>query len=80
MANSFHVGGVPQPIKANPKKATSRITADNLSLMAKRMGRCGDINPITGYVCVTQPHAADTKHAAVQIGGPADGKIYAEWT
>lgn len=79
IATGNHFGGVPQKVRQDPKKATNRITAQNLSLMAKRLGRCGDINPVTGYVCVTQPHDSETKHAAVQIGGPADGKVYAEW-
>lgn len=60
-------------------RATSRITADNLSLMAKRLGRCGNIHPLTGYVCVTQPHEDDVEHMAVQIGGPMDGHVYATW-
>ena len=47
--------------------------------MAKRLGRCGDINEITGYVCVTQPHDEDVEHMAVQIGGPNDGKVYSTW-
>jgi hypothetical protein len=60
-------------------KANSRISAANLSLMAQRLGRCGDINPLTGDVCVTQPHEADVEHMAVQIGGPRDGFVYAKW-
>lgn len=60
-------------------RATSKITADNLSLLAKRVGRCGDIHPLTGDVCVTQPHDDDVEHMAVQIGGPNDGYVYATW-
>lgn len=60
-------------------RATNRVTAQNLSLLAKRLNRCGDINPITGYVCVTQPHDNDVEHMAVQIGGPRDGFVYATW-
>jgi hypothetical protein len=62
-----------------PKKATNRITAENLSMLAKRLGRCGDINPITGFVCVTQPHGDDMEHMAIQVGGPNDGKVYSTW-
>jgi hypothetical protein len=47
--------------------------------MAKKLGRCGDINPLTGYVCVTQEHGDDVEHMAAQIGGPNDGKVYATW-
>lgn len=75
-ADSLRTGGPP---RASSHPNTSRISAQNLSIMAKRLGRCGDINPLTGYVCVTQPHEDDVKHAAVQIGGPQDGRIYAEW-
>ena len=60
-------------------KASNRITAQNLSLMAKRLGRCGDIDSVTGYVCVTQPHEDDVEHMAIQIGGPFDGHVYARW-
>lgn len=60
-------------------QATSRITAQNLSLLAQRAGRCGNIHPLTGYVCVTQLHDSDVKHMAMQIGGPDDGKVYSEW-
>ena len=74
--NKLSVGGSP---KASSHPNTSRISAQNLSLMAKRVGRCGDINPITGYVCVTQPHDSDVLHAAVQIGGQKDGTVYSEW-
>jgi hypothetical protein len=66
-------------LRASAHPNTARISANNLSMMAKRLGRCGDINPITGYVCVTQPHAPGTLHAACQIGGPNDGQVYAEW-
>lgn len=68
------------PKRANPDSRVARISADNLSLMAKRLGRCGHINPITGYVCVTQIHDEDTDHMAVQIGGPLDGKVYSTWS
>lgn len=67
------------PPRASQHSQTSRISAQNLSLMAKRLGRCGDINPLTGYVCVTQPHEDDVEHMAVQIGGPKDGTVYSTW-
>jgi hypothetical protein len=79
------------PPRASQHPNTARISAQNLSLLAKRVGRCGDINPLTGHVCVTQPHdtftdpfphAADydpQEHMAVQIGGPNDGYVYARW-
>jgi hypothetical protein len=54
-------------------KATGRGSAEYLSALAKRVGRCGDIHPLTGHVCVTQPHEDDIEHMAVQIGGPNDG-------
>lgn len=64
-------------------QATSRISAENLSMLAQRAGRCGNIHPLTGYVCVTQLHDTDgpnkTQHMAIQIGGPDDGKVYSEW-
>lgn len=60
-------------------RASNRVSAQNLSLMAKRLNRCGDINPLTGYVCVTQPHDGDVEHMAVQIGGPRDGFVYSSW-
>lgn len=60
-------------------KASNRVTAQNLSKMAIAVGRCGDIDPITGYVCVTQPHDAEVQHMAVQIGGPRDGFVYQTW-
>lgn len=60
-------------------KAANRITAENLSKMATRLGRCGNINSLTGDVCVTQPHDKDVEHMAVQIGGPRDGYVYATW-
>jgi hypothetical protein len=82
-AKSLHIGGVPQ---ASKHPNTARISAKNLSMMAKRLGRCGDINPLTGYVCVTQPHdepdqvtGKKPQHMAVQIGGPNDGKVYSTW-
>lgn len=62
-----------------PRKAHNRISAANLSRMAKRLGRCGDICPITGYVCVTQPHEADVMHMAMFIGGPRDGQVTHTW-
>jgi hypothetical protein len=78
-----HFGGVPQHAQTTPRASshpnTARISAQNLSLMAKRLGRCGDINPVTGYVCVTQPHDDEVEHMAVQIGGPNDGKVYSSW-
>jgi hypothetical protein len=71
------------PKRASTDPRTARISAANLSLMAQRLGRCGDINPITGYVCVTQPHWVEgpdaEDHMAVQIGGPNDGYVYATW-
>lgn len=62
-----------------PKQAINRNAAQNLARLAKQLGRCGDINPLTGYVCVTQPHDATEEHMAVQIGGPNDGKVYSTW-
>lgn len=81
------------PPRASQDPNTARISATNLSMLAKRVGRCGDINPLTGHVCVTQPHdtynlddpnrnSADydpQDHMAVQIGGPNDGYVYAQW-
>lgn len=75
MAQKQQIG----PPKASSNPNTSRITAENLARLAKNNGRCGDIHPLTGYVCVTQPHDAETMHMAVQIGGPHDGKVYSEW-
>ena len=75
-ANRLQRLGAPQ---ASSHPNTARVSAQNLSLMAKRLGRCGDINEITGYVCVTQPHDEDIEHMAVQIGGPNDGKVYSTW-
>lgn len=69
----------PTPAGLAPKRAHDRVSAENLSRMAIKLGRCGDINPITGYVCVTQPHPPDAEHMAVQIGGPSDGKVYSRW-
>lgn len=60
-------------------KAGNRITAQNLSLLAKRLQRCGDVDPLTGYVCVTQCHDPDVQHMAVQIGGVRDGFVYHTW-
>lgn len=68
-----------QPQGLTPRKAHNRISAANLSLMAQRLGRCGDINELSGHVCVTQPHDDDVEHMAVQIGGPRDGYVYATW-
>lgn len=77
IAQPSHFGGVPPKASSHPN--TARVSATNLSVMAKQLGRCGDVNPLTGFVCVTQPHDTCMKHMAVQIGGPADGKVYAEW-
>lgn len=71
--------GTLPPAFGGPRQATSRVSAANLSKMAITLGRCGDIDPITGYVCVTQPHDDDVEHMAVQIGGPRDGMVYATW-
>lgn len=60
-------------------RATNRVTAQNLSKLAVQVGRCGDIDPLTGFVCVTQPHEADVMHMAVQIGGVMDGHVYHTW-
>jgi hypothetical protein len=74
-----HVG----PPRANPNPRAARVSAANLSMMARRLGRCGNIDPLTGYVCVTQPHWVDgpdaEDHMAIQIGGPNDGYVYARW-
>jgi hypothetical protein len=74
-----HVG----PPRASQHPNTARVSAENLSLLAKRVGRCGDINPLTGHVCVTQPHETTgpdaEMHMAVQIGGPNDGYVYCKW-
>lgn len=59
--------------------ATGRVSAQNLSMMAKRLGRCGEINEITGYVCVTQPHDDDVEHMSMFIGGPRDGQVTSTW-
>jgi hypothetical protein len=61
------------------QKATNRVSAQYLSSLAKLLRRCGDINPLTGDVCVTQVHDDDVEHMAVQIGGPRDGHVYATW-
>jgi hypothetical protein len=74
--NNLHFGGVPQ---ASKHPNTARVSANNLSRMAKQLGRCGDINELTGFVCVTQPHDDDIEHMAIQIGGPNDGKVYSTW-
>lgn len=72
-----------QPItggqQANPNPNHARVSAEQLQAMARRLRRCGDINPLTGHVCVTQPHDDDVEHMAVQIGGPNDGYVYATW-
>lgn len=71
------------PLRGAPQASShpniSRISAQNLSRLAKANGRCGDINPLTGFVCVTQPHEDDIEHLAVQIGGPRDGHVYSSW-
>jgi len=59
--------------------ATNRVSAQNLSKMAQRLGRCGAINELTGYVCVTQPHDDDVEHLSMFIGGPRDGQITSRW-
>lgn len=61
------------------KRARSLVDAQNLSMLAKQNGRCGDVNRITGYVCVVQPHEEDLDHIACQIGGANDGYVYARW-
>lgn len=61
------------------QKATTRVSAEYLQFLARKLNRCGDIHPLTGYVCVTQPHDDDVEHMAVQIGGPNDGKVYMTW-
>lgn len=61
------------------QKAWNNISAERLQYLARRLGRCGDIHPLTGHVCVTQPHDDDVEHMAVQIGGPQDGMVYARW-
>jgi hypothetical protein len=66
------------PPRAATDPRISRISAENLSRLAKQNGRCGDIHPLTGYVCVTQEHD-EGDHMAVQIGGPNDGYVYATW-
>lgn len=71
-----HIAGSP---RASRHPNTARVSAANLSRLAKQVGRCGDICSITGYVCVTQPHDDDVEHMAIQIGGPKDGTIYATW-
>lgn len=70
---------IPGPKRASQHPNTARVSAQNLSKLAKQLGRCGDINEITGYVCVTQPHEDHLEHMAIQIGGPNDGKIYSTW-
>lgn len=65
--------------QASSHPNTSRISAQNLSMQAKRLGRCGDINPITGYVCVTQPHDDDVEHISMFIGRSRDGQVTSTW-
>lgn len=83
MTGKPHVGPMNMPLTGGQKAAShpnhARVSAEQLSLMAKRLGRCGDIHPLSGHVCVTQPHDIDTEHMAVQIGGPMDGHVYATW-
>lgn len=62
-----------------PKRAHNRVSAANLSRMAQTLGRCGDIDPITGFVCVTQPHDADVMHMSMYIGGERDGQVTHTW-
>lgn len=73
----------PKPMPGRRIKAQdgkhARVSAQSLSQMAQTLGRCGNINPITGDVCVTQPHDDDVEHMAIQIGGPRDGYVYATW-
>ena len=76
LPQSQRMGGVP---KAADHPNASRISAQNFSFMVMCLGWCGDINPLTGYVCVTQLHDEDVEHMAVQIGGPNDGKVYSTW-
>jgi hypothetical protein len=61
------------------QRATGRPSAEYLSFLARMLKRCGDISPLTGHVCVTQPHEDDIEHMAVQVGGPKDGYVYARW-
>ena len=70
--------GIDGPKRALPG-VHARVSAHNISKMARQLGRCGDINPITGLVCVTQPHDDEDEHMAVQIGGPRDGFVYGTW-
>lgn len=80
----------PQPKQTGqgPKQAASRIGGKQLSLMAKRLNLCGDIDPVTGYVCVVTELAHDLSrslgmpltHQARQVGGPKDGLVYGEWS
>jgi hypothetical protein len=76
-----HIPGTPltggQRASSNPN--TARITAERLQYLARCLGRCGDIHPLTGHVCITQPHEPEIEHMAVQIGGPQDGMVYATW-
>jgi hypothetical protein len=74
--NKVIQGGTPL---TGGQKATGRPSAEYLSFLAKRLGRCGDIHPLTGHVCVTQPHNIEVEHMAIQIGGPLDGHVYATW-
>lgn len=76
MAQPQHIPG--QPITGG-QQAAGRVTAQRLQYLARMIGRCGDIHPLTGHVCVTQPHDDATEHMAIQIGGPQDGMVYATW-
>ena len=87
MASIYGPSGIPvggsavgqEPNAGRRLIATQRISAENLQRLARQVGRCGDIHPLTGDVCVTQPHDDDVEHMAVQIGGPMDGYVYATW-
>lgn len=70
----------PMSIQSSLKQASNRVTAQSLSQMAKALGRCGDVNPITGYVCVTQPHSDEDDHMSMFIGGPRDGQVTSTWS
>lgn len=59
--------------------ATNRVSAANLSRLARTLGRCGDVNEVTGYVCVTQPHDDDVEHMSMFIGGARDGEVTSTW-
>lgn len=78
MANQ-HLQPQVGPPQASSHPNTARVSAQNLSRMAKQLGRCGDVNPLTGYVCVTQPHDDDVEHMSMFIGGPFDGHVTSTW-